>query len=55
MAHEGRITGRVSANGDAYELVQNGTVRQRIPIDEARSDERLRDRIAVTEGWDPLP
>ena len=55
MAHEGRITGRVSANGDAYELVQTGAVRQSIPIDEARANERLRDRIAKTQGWEPLP
>jgi len=55
MAGEGRITGRVSANGDAYELVQFGTVRQSIPIDEARGNERLRDRAQKTPGWEALP
>ncbi len=55
MAFEGRITGRVSANGDAYELVQKGEVRQSIPIAEAQNNERLRDRIAKNPGWEPLP
>lgn len=55
MAFEGRITGRVSANGSAYELVQMGTVRQSIPMHEAQANERLRDRIAMNPGWEPLP
>lgn len=55
MAFEGRITGRVSANGDAYELVQRGVVRQSIPINEARDNERLRDAIGKNNGWEPLP
>lgn len=55
MAHEGRITGRLSQDGSAYELVQNGSVRQSIPIAEAQANERLRDRIGKMQGWEPLP
>lgn len=54
MAREGRISGRVSSNGDAYELVQRGEVRQSIPIAEARANERLRDTI-TKNGWEQLP
>ena len=53
MAHDGRIEGRVSENGAAYELVQFGTVRQSIPIEEVRSNERFRSVIAK-HGWEPL-
>jgi len=52
MAREGRIEGRVSADGTAYELVQNGAVRQSIPIAEAHA--RLQPAI-LRNKWEPLP
>lgn len=55
MAFEGRITGRVSANGKTYELVQSGVVKMSIPIAEACGSEKLRNRIAKTQGWGDLP
>lgn len=54
MAHEGRITGRVSTDGQTYELVQNEAVRQSIPIAEAHADERLKRTIDKMK-WEPLP
>ena len=51
MAHEGRISGRVSADGQFYELVQNGDVKQSIPIAEAH--EKLQAVIARMK-WEPL-
>lgn len=51
---EGRIEGRVSADGTAYELVQFGTVRQSIPIAQAHADERLK-RTILQNKWEPLP
>lgn len=54
MAREGRIEGRVSADGAAYELVQRGTVRQLIPIAAAHADERLKRAIRKNK-WGPLP
>ena len=53
--HEGRITGRVSADGQFYELVQNGTVRQSIPIAEAHANVKLQATIARMVGWEALP
>lgn len=50
----GRIEGRVSADGRAYELVQFGTVRQSILIASAHADERLKQTIAKN-GWEKLP
>lgn len=52
MAHEGRIEGRV--NGDNYELVQRGTVRQTIPLADAYANERLRQAIRLNR-WEALP
>lgn len=49
--NEGRIMGRV--NGGHYELVQKGTVRQRIPLADAHADERLKQAIAKNK-WMPL-
>lgn len=54
MAREGRIEGRVSADGTAYELVQFGTVRQSIPIVQAHADARLKQTI-LKNRWEPLP
>jgi len=54
MAFEGRITGRVSADGKAYELVQFGTARMSIPIAEAHANAGLQRRITLNK-WTPLP
>jgi hypothetical protein len=54
MAGEGRIRGRVSADGTMYELVQLETVRQSIPIAEAHADDRLKATIRKN-GWESLP
>jgi hypothetical protein len=54
MAGEGRIEGRVSADGQHYELVQYGTVRDATPIAEARADDRLK-RAILRNNWEPLP
>lgn len=54
MAREGRIEGRVSEDGTAYEIVQMGTVRQSIPIEDARSDEKLKKAI-VRNSWAEIP
>lgn len=51
MAREGRIEGRV--NGDNYELVQKGEVRQSIPLAQAHADERLK-RAIEKNRWEPL-
>lgn len=51
MAREGRIHGRKSANGAAYELVQFGEVRQSIPIHEVHENERLLQAIKKN-GWE---
>lgn len=51
---EGRIQGRVSADGTAYELVQRGEVRQSFPIAEVRADAKM--VIAIKRnGWEALP
>lgn len=52
MAREGRIEGRV--NGDVYELVQRGEVRQSIPLSEAHADARLKRAIRLN-SWEALP
>jgi hypothetical protein len=49
---EGRIEGRV--NGEFYELVQRGTVRQSIPLAQAHADEKLKKAIQQN-GWENLP
>ena len=54
MAREGRITGRISVNGGAYELVQSGVVRQSIPVHDAMENQKLRAAIAKNK-WEPLP
>jgi len=54
MAGAGRIYGRVSADGTAYELVQYGDVRQSIPIAEAHANDRLK-RTIQRNQWEPLP
>jgi hypothetical protein len=54
MAREGRIEGRVSQDGTAYELWQSGTLRQSIPIAQAHADERLK-RTIKRNKWTPLP
>ena len=51
MAREGRISGRVSANGGAYELVQFGFVRQSIPIAEVHENQKLLEAIKKN-GWE---
>lgn len=53
MPMDGRITGRKSADGQAYELVQRGTVRQSIPLAEVRANPRLK-RAINKHGWEPL-
>ena len=50
---EGRILGRMAPDGESYELVQNGTVRQLIPIAQAHADEKLK-RAIQRNGWEPL-
>ena len=52
MAHAGRIEGRV--NGEVYELVQHGEVRQTIPLAQAHADERFK-RAIRQNGWESLP
>lgn len=54
MAREGRIEGRVSEDGTAYELWQSGTLRQSIPIAQAHADERLK-RTIQRNKWEALP
>ena len=51
MAREGRIMGRISANGGAYELVQFGSVRQTIPIAEVHENQKLLEAIKKN-GWE---
>lgn len=53
MSLEGRITGRMSPDGSAYELVQYGMVRQSIPIRQAHEDEKLK-RAIDRNGWEEL-
>lgn len=53
MAQEGRIYGRKTADGKAYELVQGGIVRQTIPIDEVHASERMKRAIHLNR-WEPL-
>ena len=48
-----RIEGRKAADGRFYELVQDGTVRQTIPIAQVHADERLKKAITQNK-WDPL-
>lgn len=43
MSREGRIEGRV--NGNFYELVQYGEVRQSLPIAEVRENQRFLETI----------
>lgn len=54
MARAGRIAGRISADGTAYELVQFGHVHRVIPIAEAHADSRLKQAI-LRNRWEPLP
>lgn len=54
MAREGRIEGRVSADGKAYELVQFGVVFQSMPIAEAHASDKLRAAIK-RNSWEELP
>lgn len=53
MAGEGRITGRVSEDGTAYELVQWGQVKQSVPLEQAHADDKLKAAIR-RNGWEPL-
>lgn len=48
-----RIEGRKSADGQFYELVQDGTVRQSIPIADVHADEKMKAAI-VKNKWEPL-
>lgn len=50
----GRITGRVSDDGTAYELWQNGTLRMSIPIAEAHANDKLKASIR-RNSWEALP
>ena len=54
MAREGRIEGRVSQDGSAYEFLQFGNVWRSIPIAEAHKDKKLRQAI-TRNGWEALP
>lgn len=54
MAREGRIEGRVSQDGTAYELTQRGEVVQSMPIGEAHADEKFK-RAIRRNGWENLP
>lgn len=45
--------GRKSDDGQFYELVQMGTVRQSIPIADAHANERLKITIQ-RNAWEPL-
>jgi len=53
MAGAGRIYGRVSADGTAYELVQYGEVRQSMPIAQAHANERFK-RAITKNQWERL-
>jgi len=52
MAHEGRVQGRISEDRQFYELVQNGEVRQRIPIADAHSEKMQ--RAIARNGWETV-
>lgn len=54
MAREGRIEGRISADGKHYELVQFGKVYQSMPIAEAHASDKLRAAIQRNK-WEELP
>lgn len=54
MAKEGRIEGRVSADGRYYQLWQFGEIRQSIPIEEAHASEPLK-RAIQRNKWEALP
>lgn len=54
MTKAGRIYGRISADGTAYELVQYGEVRQSMPIAQVHANERLKWTIHRNQ-WEPLP
>lgn len=49
-----RVTGRVSADGTAYELVQAGQVLKSTPIETAKADPKHKAAIARNK-WEPLP
>jgi hypothetical protein len=53
VAHEGRIQGRISEDGQFYELVQADVVRQRIPIADAHADDKMQ-RAIQRNGWEAL-
>jgi len=50
---EGRIEGRLSADGTAYEIVQYENLLKSIPIDEARTDKKLAASIKRNR-WEDL-
>ena len=54
MARDGRIEGRVSADGTQYELVQFGVVCRAMPISAAHADERFK-RAILQNKWEALP
>ena len=45
MTRRGRISGRVSIDRKAYELVQDGVVRQSIPIAEVHASAKMKQAI----------
>jgi hypothetical protein len=49
-----RITGRVSADGTAYELVQGGKVLKSTPIDDAKACQKHKAAIERNK-WEALP
>lgn len=48
-----RIEGRKSADGQFYELVQHGEVRQRVPIAEVHASAKFKRAIRVNR-WEPV-
>ena len=50
---EGSISGRMSADGKSYELVQSGQVKRSYPRAIAHADEKLKQAI-IRNGWDDL-
>lgn len=54
MAKEGRIEGRLSDDGTAYELVQFGSVRQSFALADAYRNDGLKAAIRRNK-WQPLP
>jgi hypothetical protein len=50
---QGRIEGRKSADGTAYEIKQGDTLLRTIPINEAMTDQKLA-RVIAQNKWETL-